>query len=531
MARAYAYLDDDFDPWDSVEDLDGDSHYRVLSISPKASDADVKAAYKKQARIHHPDKGGDAHIFGAVQAAWEVLSDKDKRRTYDDWAKQLKYRYIPGITPKTDGGEDVLLDEFERLGMHCDPTTQLVVLCEVCGRPSTKVCYVCEIRFCDFCTRKQHWKGKFGLHWPVVNAPVMREQLAKKELEKKRIEDARRMLLEDPNHREEHELRDIRSFKDAAKVVYQKSDAMVTYDLKLAKFYMWAQTARYVYLSCYVPTGYTDKELRFLPSASDVTLQPEDSPPIIQRLWARQLDVSVPIETWQAPDKRMFTMAAAKGVPGEHWPQVFRGDSAGARCLEPPYILTETEDEVVMEIKVPFWIDKGDVVVDITEKAITVEVRNQLQLQRTFWKVQEGKKGVVVPDECIWSLDEDTDDNGDDIKVLMITLVKPDLTDDEVMWKKGKRDDNRNQRRSDGANRKGVRFFADDEDTFSLEDILQALCFMEAGEAWVPAKPWEHYQYPFVQPRKSSQLHQLGMQAQRHIEMMLAEGDSEEDDA
>jgi hypothetical protein len=81
----------------------------------------------------------------------------------------------------------VLLDEFEWLGMHCDPTKQLVVLCEVCGRPSTKVCYVCEMRFCDFCTRKQHWKGKFGLHWPVVNAPVMREQLAKKELEKKRI--------------------------------------------------------------------------------------------------------------------------------------------------------------------------------------------------------------------------------------------------------------------------------------------------------------------------------------------------------
>ena len=68
-------------------------------------------------------------------------------------------------------------------------------------------------------------------------------------------------------------------------------------------------------------------------------------------------------------------------------------------------------------MQVPFWIDKGDVVVDITEKAITVEVRNQLHLHRTFWKVQEGKKGVVVPDECIWSLDEDKDDNGDDIKV------------------------------------------------------------------------------------------------------------------
>ena len=91
------------------------------------------------------------------------------------------------MTPKTEGGEDVLLDEFERLGMTCDPSKQLVVLCEVCGRPSTKVCYVCEMQFCDFCTRKQHWKGKFGLHWPVVNAPIMRDQLAKKELEKKRL--------------------------------------------------------------------------------------------------------------------------------------------------------------------------------------------------------------------------------------------------------------------------------------------------------------------------------------------------------
>ena len=39
----------------------------------------------------------------------------------------LQLRYIPGVTPKCDGGEDVLLDEFERLGMQCDPTKQLVV--------------------------------------------------------------------------------------------------------------------------------------------------------------------------------------------------------------------------------------------------------------------------------------------------------------------------------------------------------------------------------------------------------------------
>lgn len=135
-----------------------------------------------------------------------------------------------------------MLDELERLGLHCEPSMQLVVVCEVrqaqrcsavallpqkssrpcslgtvigrrfeygivsairnnfvaayrhskmqpdcdatalwwpgqvvssdpspllpppatqvCGRPSTKECYVCTLRFCDFCTRKQHWKAR-----------------------------------------------------------------------------------------------------------------------------------------------------------------------------------------------------------------------------------------------------------------------------------------------------------------------------------------------------------------------------------
>lgn len=56
------------------------------------------------------------------------------------------------------GGEDLLLDEFEGLGLHCDPGTQLVVTCEVCGRPSTKDCWTCGMKICDFCTLKRHWK-------------------------------------------------------------------------------------------------------------------------------------------------------------------------------------------------------------------------------------------------------------------------------------------------------------------------------------------------------------------------------------
>ena len=39
--------------------------------------------------------------------------------------------------------------------------------------------------------------------------------------------------------------------------------------------------------------------------------------------------------------------------------------------------------------------------------------------------------------------------------------------------------------------KRGYRFFADDEDEHGIEDLLQALCFLECESTWVPAKPWE----------------------------------------
>ena len=54
----------------------------------------------------------------------------------------------------------------------------------------------------------------------------------------------------------------------------------------------------------------------------------------------------------------------------------------------------------------------------------------------------------------------------------------------------GIRQDNRVAERGD-RHKRGYRFFEDDEDEYRLEDLLQALCFLERGETWVPAKPWE----------------------------------------
>ncbi len=68
------------------------NYYTTLEISPAATAAEIKAAYKKLARQYHPDKhqGNPAfeEKFKTVNEAYQVLSDERKRTVYD---LQLQY--------------------------------------------------------------------------------------------------------------------------------------------------------------------------------------------------------------------------------------------------------------------------------------------------------------------------------------------------------------------------------------------------------------------------------------------------------
>ena len=73
----------------------GKDYYQILGLSRDASEKEIKQAYRRLARKHHPDlnpgdKSAEAR-FKEINAAYEVLSNPEKRKKYDQFGDQWEY--------------------------------------------------------------------------------------------------------------------------------------------------------------------------------------------------------------------------------------------------------------------------------------------------------------------------------------------------------------------------------------------------------------------------------------------------------
>ena len=95
--------------------------YKVLGVGRNASDAEIKKAYRRLAREFHPDRNpGDTRAeerFKEISAAYDVLSDPDKRKAYDQGTGPFAAGGGAGFDPNAFGSfSDILSNLFGRGG-------------------------------------------------------------------------------------------------------------------------------------------------------------------------------------------------------------------------------------------------------------------------------------------------------------------------------------------------------------------------------------------------------------------------------
>jgi molecular chaperone DnaJ len=87
-------------------------YYEVLGVTDKATDVELKKAYRRLAKKYHPDANPNNKMaeekFKEISSAYDVLSDPEKRKQYDQ-VKQMGQR---GFSGGSEGYEDI----FSRRG-------------------------------------------------------------------------------------------------------------------------------------------------------------------------------------------------------------------------------------------------------------------------------------------------------------------------------------------------------------------------------------------------------------------------------
>lgn len=92
-------------------------HYAVLQVGPAATAAELKAAYHAASRTAHPDRGGSEAQQKAVNLAYEVLSDVERRAAFDRRRAAARTSPQAGPVPPFDkDAVDEIMKEAAEIG-------------------------------------------------------------------------------------------------------------------------------------------------------------------------------------------------------------------------------------------------------------------------------------------------------------------------------------------------------------------------------------------------------------------------------
>lgn len=140
-------------------------HYEALGVKKGASPEDIRRAYRKLAAKHHPDRNpGNKQAeakFKEISHAYEILSDADRKKKYDD--VKFEVPKPPPNYPTADVCVEVEIDAKEqKAGVDKTVTVSRPVKCPDCGGSGRitqrfqRTCELCRGAGCQPC----EWTGR-----------------------------------------------------------------------------------------------------------------------------------------------------------------------------------------------------------------------------------------------------------------------------------------------------------------------------------------------------------------------------------
>eukprot|EP00434_Breviolum_minutum_P012961 symbB.v1.2.011427.t1/scaffold761.1/size164655/12 len=126
--------------WPPLQD-----YYEVLGVAKEATESEIKRAYKKLALKWHPDKNPDEpelaqRKFIAVQQAYEVLGDGEKRRRYDNQkASKVKTQELISPLMPTLGMSGIHMNMCSRPSFRRNPVRSGTVLTAASNRRGNRL--------------------------------------------------------------------------------------------------------------------------------------------------------------------------------------------------------------------------------------------------------------------------------------------------------------------------------------------------------------------------------------------------------